>query len=132
MDKKTMDTIKQRDALSRKYMTNRDPNTHAEYNRVRNQVKTLTNKLKKKHEKDLAKSAKKNPEAIWKYIKSKSKTRSDIGELLTDQKDPNTRKTDDDKEKAEIFAEFFQSVFTKEAIDTAPTLPLKETKFKAS
>jgi hypothetical protein len=63
MDKKTMDKIKQKNALNRKYMTNKDPNTRAEYNRVRNQVKTLTNKLKKKHEKDLAKSAKKNPKA---------------------------------------------------------------------
>ena len=90
-------------------------------------TKTLTNNLKKKDEKDLAKSAKKNPKAIWKwkYIKSKSKRRSGIGELLTDQKDPNSRKTDDDKEKAEILAEFFQSVFTKEPNDTAPTLPLK-------
>ena len=105
MDKKTMDTIKQKNALNRKYMTNRDPNTRAEYNQTRNQVKTLTNKLKKKHEKDLAKSAKNNPKAIWKYIKSKSKTRSNIGELHTDQKDPNTRKTDDDNEKAEILAE---------------------------
>jgi hypothetical protein len=63
-------------------------------------------------------------------LKSKLKTRSGIGELLTDQKDPNSRKTDDDKEKAEILAEFFQSVFTKEPNDTAPTLPLKETNFK--
>ena len=93
-------------------------------------TKTLTNNLRKKDEKDLAKSAKKNPKAIWKYIKSKSKRRSGIGELLTDQKDPNSRKTDDDKEKAEILAEFFQSVFTKEPYDTAPTLPLKETQFK--
>ena len=37
MDKKTMDKIKQKNALNRKYMTNRDPNTRAEYNRVRNQ-----------------------------------------------------------------------------------------------
>jgi hypothetical protein len=128
MDKKTMDKIKQKNALNRKYMTNRDPNTREEYNRV----KTLTNKLKKKHEKDLAKLAKKNLKAIWKYIQSKSKTRFVIGELLTDRKDPNSRKTDDDKEKAEILAEFFQSVFTKEANDTAPVLPLKETKLKAS
>ena len=37
MDKKTMDKIKQKNALNRKYMTNRDPNTRAENNRVRNQ-----------------------------------------------------------------------------------------------
>jgi hypothetical protein len=77
-------------------------------------------------EKDLAKSAKKNPKAIWKYIKSKSKRRSGIGELLTDQKDPNSRKTDDDKEKAEILAEFFQSVFTKEPNLLGTSLSLKD------
>jgi hypothetical protein len=43
MDRKTMDRIKQKNALNRKCMTNRDPNTRAEYDRVRNQVKTLTN-----------------------------------------------------------------------------------------
>jgi hypothetical protein len=47
MDKKTMNKIKQKNALKRKYMTNRDQNTRAEYNRVKNQVKTLTNILKK-------------------------------------------------------------------------------------
>ena len=47
MDKETMDKIKQKNALKRKYMTNRDLNTPAEYYRVKNQVKTLTNILKK-------------------------------------------------------------------------------------
>jgi hypothetical protein len=47
MDKKTMNKIKQKNTLKRKYMTNRDQNTRAEYNRVKNQVKTLTNILKK-------------------------------------------------------------------------------------
>ena len=69
MDKKTMDKIKQKNALNRKCMTNRDPNTRAEYNRVRNQVKTLTNKLKKKHEKDLAKSAKKKSQGYMEVHK---------------------------------------------------------------
>ncbi|VDI32122.1 Hypothetical predicted protein [Mytilus galloprovincialis] len=75
-----------------------------------------------KHEKKLSTNAKKNPKAIWKYIKSKSKTRSGIGELLTDQNDETSRKTDDDKEKAEILATFFNSVFTKEPEGEVPYL----------
>ncbi|VDI15770.1 Hypothetical predicted protein [Mytilus galloprovincialis] len=90
----------------------------------------MTNKLKREHEKKLSTNAKKNPKAIWKYIKSKSKTRSGIGELLTDQNDETSRKTDDDKEKAEILATFFNSVFTKEPEGEVHTLPIKNTKNK--
>ncbi|CAG2213303.1 unnamed protein product [Mytilus edulis] len=67
---------------------------------------------------------------LCKYIKSKSKTRSGIGELLTDQNDETSRKTDDDKEKAEILATFFNSVFTKDQEGEVPTLPIKNTKNK--
>ncbi|VDI16978.1 Hypothetical predicted protein [Mytilus galloprovincialis] len=67
---------------------------------------------------------------LCKYIKSKSKTRSGIGELLTDQNDETSRKTTDDKEKAEILATFFNRVFTKEAEGEEPTLPIKNTKNK--
>ncbi|CAG2252905.1 unnamed protein product [Mytilus edulis] len=91
---------------SEKSIATKDPSIRLEYNKVRNQVKTMTNKLKREHEKKLSTNAKKNPKAIWKYIKSKSKTRSGIGELLTDQNDETSRKTDDDKEKAEILATF--------------------------
>jgi hypothetical protein len=45
---------------------------------------------------------------------SKKHARIGIGDLKTDPSDPNTRKTDDDGEKAEILASFFSSVFTQE------------------
>jgi hypothetical protein len=70
------------------------------------------------------------PRLYGSTLKSISKTRSVIGELLTDQKDPSSIKTDDDKEKAEILAEFFQGVLTTEPNDMAPILSLKEAKFK--
>ena len=124
MDKKTLEKIKKKNALSRKSIQTKDPKIREEYNKVRNQVKSLTNKLKRQHEKNLASSAKKNPKAIWKYIKSKSKTRTGIGELLKDQNDQNSEKTDDDKEKAEILATFFKSVFTKEPVGEVPKLPI--------
>ena len=123
MDKKTLE----QHALCRKSINSKDPKVRKEYNKVRNQVKNLSNKLKRKHEQPLSSNAKKNPKAIQKYIKYKSKTRRGIGELLTDQSNPSSAKTDDDEEKAEILANFFNSVFTKEPDGETPTLDVKDT-----
>jgi hypothetical protein len=125
MDKKTLEKIKEKHALCRKSINSKDPKVRKEYNKVRNQVKNLTNKLKRKNEQSLSSNAKKNPKAIWKYIKSKSKSRTGIDELLTDQSNPNSAKTDEDKEKAEILANFFNSVFTKGP--ETPNLNVKDT-----
>jgi hypothetical protein len=62
-------------------ITSRDPEIGKKYNRVRNQVKSHVNKPEKKYEKDLVQRAKENPKVIWKYIKSKSKTRDGISDL---------------------------------------------------
>ena len=80
IDKKTLEKIKEKHALCRKSINSKDPNVRMKYNKVRNQVKNLTNKLKRKYEQTLSSNAKKNPKAIWKYIKAKSKTRTGIGE----------------------------------------------------
>lgn len=130
IDKRTLEKIKEKHALCRKAINSKNPNDRKQYNKIRNQVKNLTNKLKRKHEQSLSSNAKKNPKAIWKYIKSKSKTRTGIGELLTDQSDPNSTKTDNDKEKAEILAEFFKSVFTNESEGEVPMLDKRDINIK--
>ena len=48
----------------------------------------------------LAAEAKSNPKAIWKYIKSKTKTRVGVSELNTAPADPTSKLTTSDKEKA--------------------------------
>ncbi|CAG2230051.1 unnamed protein product [Mytilus edulis] len=120
VDKKTRELIKRKNILSKKIVTNQDPEIRAEYNRVRNKTKSSVNKLKKKFEKGLSENAKANPKAIWSYVKSKSKTREGIGDLHTDPDDTKSPKTDDDKEKAEILSEYFASVFTQEPDDEIP------------
>ena len=62
----------------------------------------------------MAKYAKLNPKAVWKYINSKTKTRECWSDLNIDLQDDKSRLTNCDKEKAEILGKFFSSVFTVE------------------
>lgn len=114
LDNATQDIIKRKHSLAKKAIANKDPLVQKEYRRARNQAKKATRKLRKKFERDLSLKAKENPKAIWKYIKSKSKTKVRIGDLYTDQTDRTSPKTSSDKDKANILAEFFKSVFVEE------------------
>ena len=74
----------------------------------------------------MAKRAKKNPKDIYRYLNSKSKVQVGIGDLHVNPSDLKSRLTDDDQEKAEIFSDFYQSVFTIEPDGDIPILPPRE------
>ena len=58
-----------------------------------------------------------NPKSFWKFVRSKTTTRTGIGNL----KDENDNTVTNDKDKAEIFKAYFSSVFTIEN-DNIPSL----------
>ena len=120
IDKATREKIRKKNILSKKIVHNNDPSVRQEYNKVRNQVKSRVNKLKREFEKNLSKKAKDNPKAIWSYIKSKTKTREGIGDLHIDPDDTKSDKTEDNSIKAKILAEYFSSVFTEEPDEQVP------------
>ncbi len=129
LDSSTFAQIRRKNTLSRRYLLTKDPTVRQEYNRIRNKVKSSMRKLRKKFEKNLAKEAKQNPKAVWRYINAQSKTRKGIGELHVDPTDENSGVTDCDREKAEILAEFFTSVFTREPDGEVPSLPERNVKY---
>ena len=93
------------------------------YKRLRNQIRSLTRKAKKKLEKHIAKQAKSNPKAFWQYSQQKLKTKTGIPDLLVDpkmEKSPNKVYTKNDQEKADVLQNFFSSVFTNEPPGTMP------------
>jgi hypothetical protein len=122
--------VKQKNALSKKLSKGNNQEVRKEYNRVRNEVKTAVNKLKKQYEKRISIQAKENPKVIWNYYKSKTKVEEGIRELHIDPDNIRSAKTDDDKEKADILADYFSNVFTKESDGPAPHLENKEIKTK--
>ncbi len=128
IDDTTYQKIRRKNTLSRRCTTTKkraatnNAEERREYNRVRNQVSKEMRKMKKKYERKLAKEAKKNPKAVWKYINSRSKTKHGIADLHLDPTNENSPTTDNDKTKAQILADFYSTVFTKEPAGPVPEL----------
>ena len=85
-------------------------------------MRTLTRTITNEYEKKIARNAKEDSKAIWRYINSKSKTKEGIGNLLQDPTDKNSKIVETDKEKAEVLANYFSSTFTREPAGQIPTL----------
>ncbi|OWF41080.1 RNA-directed DNA polymerase from transposon BS [Mizuhopecten yessoensis] len=79
----------------------------------------MTRKATKTHEKQIAMEVKNNPKKFWNYVQSKTKARTKVSDLYTGQDQPVTSI---DKEKAEVLANFFTSVFTKETEENMPQI----------
>ena len=93
-----------------------------EYCRTRNQVKSLLRKEVINHEKNIAEDVKDNPKKFWQYCNSKTKTKNTVSNLEIPGSNKNT---ENDKEKAQVLADFFDSVFTREPEGVLPEFPTK-------
>ena len=116
--------IGRKEKLWKKFRISGDRPAHEDYKKVRNQVRRLSRKAVKLKEKDIAMSAKENPKKFWSYVKSKSKTKTSIADLYTNES--KTTLTDSDEAKANVLGKFFSSVFTIEPEDLLPGLNLKD------
>ena len=96
--------------------------TEVEFKKLRNKIRTKTRIARKAYEKNIAKEAKSKPKVVYRYMNSKTKMRPGIGKICTVTSDPNSKTTDIDSEKAEIFSEYFSSVHTIEPEGEIPTL----------
>ena len=103
------------------YRTTLDKKDYDNYARARNQAKWATRKAVQEFEKRIAKEAKTNPKAFYKYAKSKTKSYTGVPDL----KKNNGSIASTDLEKSEILNNFFCDVFTRENTDDMPTCDLK-------
>jgi hypothetical protein len=81
--------------------------------------KEVSNKIrnaKRKLEKELVTGPDKNNRKFTKYVKSKTKSRTTVGPLITKDKKVLT----EEKDMAEELNSFFSSVFTKEDLSQIP------------
>ena len=73
-------------------------------------------------ERDIAKESKTNPKKFWQYVNKKTKIKQGIPDLVYEDEDGEEKSATNDKEKAEVLADFFSSVFTEEDTSNIPNL----------
>ena len=102
--------IKSKNKSYHKYLRTKDPTDYKTYVKHRNQSKNHCRKAMKSFEKSLAKEVKSNPKAFFKYAKEKLQYSKNIPDLVDEDKI-----VEKDEKKAELFNDFFCSVFTNES-----------------
>ena len=90
--------------------------------KIQKQGKDHGKERKIQMEKEIAENAKVNPKMFWQYANSKRKTKSGIGELKTTNSNGEVETAKTDKERAEVLANFYSSVFTRKLDGDIPQL----------
>ena len=108
-----MVAIKKKHTKWQKYLHNKsDPN----HKIARNNVITELRISKYNYENDLAAKIKTDNKLFWSYVRSKMKTKSNIGQFEL----PDGSYTNDNQEKAEILSSYCASVFAVEGPEALP------------
>ena len=113
--------IKKKHRLWQRYRESNynDDEKYRHYCRVRNKVRKATRYQQRCQEKEIADNTKSNPKKFWQYINRRTKTSTGIADL---ENITTNRLTSNDKEKAEVLATFFSSIFTQERTQEMPTI----------
>ena len=99
-----------------RYKKSRTNYDRMRYLRAKNDLRSLTRRLRLNFENSIAQDIKLHPKTFWAYVKSRTKTKSSI---------PSLKKVDGSKaltasDKAEALNNFFSSTFTDENLENIP------------
>ena len=114
---KTITAVKRKTEAYMPYRETRDEQNYIEYRRASNRVETYVRMAVRDFERQIVRDAKANPKVLYKYARSKMKTRSAVADL--ERLDRTMSETDVDE--AEILNTFFTGVFILESLENIPT-----------
>ena len=115
----TPEAIRKKDLknkLWQKYTRSRGDYDRRRYNKVKNELRSLTRKLKLKFEANIVANIKTSPKSFCSYVKSRTKAKSKIPVLTK----PDGTEAISSSDKAETFNNFFSSNFTDERLEDIP------------
>ena len=116
MSKETEEVIKKKKKACNKYKHSPTDENHLLYQEARNKATSNCREAKAQLEKLIASEMKKDSKSFWKYIRSKTKVNTGLGDLTNDEGVTITV----NREKANLLNKFFASVFNKEDLNHIP------------
>lgn len=111
--------IKYKHRLWQRYYSSHIPQKFEVYKVQRNKVKRLLEAAQVNYEKGVGNEAKKNPKKLWKYVKTKLKSKPGIAPLMNSK---TKSKSNTEEEKAEILSDYFAEVLEEEPQGEIPYL----------
>ena len=118
VNRQSLIAIKKKHTKWQKFLHNKTDHNYTQYKMARNNVISELRRSKYSYEKDLASKIKTDNKLFWSYVRSKIKTKSNIGQMES----PDGNYTNDNQEKAEILNSYFASVFEMEGLKFCQTL----------
>ena len=117
MNKETREAVKSKHKAWNIYQKHRSEEARINYNTIRNKTTKIVKQAKQDFEHKLSNEVKSNPKSFWKYVQSKTKSKSTLGILNK----PDGSQAETDQDKAETLNQFFASVFTVEDMSNVPS-----------
>lgn len=117
MNERVLSRIKRKRSAFELYKQTREGRDYIAYTKARNAAKAETRRAVRDFEREIAKRAKTNPKAFYNFVNSKLRTRAAIGDLRLESGAEVTSESG----KADIFNQFFSSVYTQETTNRIPT-----------
>ena len=117
VDNTVREAIREKNRSWNRYKKCKSPENWEIFTRNRNAANRTVNQAKSKFEFKIAEEIKNNPKQFWHYVKSKSNPNREFPTLV----DMEGKTYTDDRGKAELFNEYFSSVFTAEDTSSIPS-----------
>ena len=114
--------IKKKHRCWTRFQRSKDKQYLNEFKRLRNLVRKESRLINQKNQREIALACKKNPKNFWQHVRSKTVSRNGIGDLKVVD-GVTTKIINSDTEKAEIFSDYFEQIFTIESNDDFVRLP---------
>ena len=100
------------------YRKNKTPSNWKQFTTIRNSTNKAISKAKYAFEYNIAANIKSNPKQFWRYVSSKSSVSREFPKLI----DEEGKIYESDSSKAELFNNYFASVFTVEDLSYIPNI----------